>query len=289
MSYKLRRGMTPWLFLSPFLIVFLAFMVYPVIFSVYVSFTNFRAGTYHWVGLANFAFLLKDPKFRQAMVNTFIVLFMQVPVQTLLCVVLACFLNAGKVKLKGLFRMFSFMPVLVDAVSYSVVFALFFAHDPSSLGNSFLSLFGVPAVQWMNMIWPARILVMLAVTWRWTGYNAVIILGGLQNISESLYEAASLDGAGPIRKFFSITLPSVRPVILFSVVLSITGTLQLFTEPNLITKGGPTGATTTIVQYLYDIGFKTASYGIASAGAYVLAIMIAIITFIQLRVTEERD
>lgn len=289
MKDKTRRKIMPWVFLLPFLVVFLTFMAYPVFYSIYVSFTNFRAGTYTFVGLANFKFIFQDPKFRQALLNTFTILIIQVPLQTFLCVVLANFLNFGRLKLKGLFRMFSFMPVLADAVSYSVVFALFFSNDGTALANSIVGLFGAGPIEWMNEAWPARIVIILATTWRWTGYNAVIILGGLQNISGDLYEAASIDGASPVRQFFSITLPSIRPVILFSVVLSITGTLQLFTEPNLITRGGPIGATTTIVKYLYDVGFTSGSYGVASAGAYVLAVMIAVITFIQMRITRERD
>ena len=220
---------------------------------------------------------------------TFIIMIIQVPIQTLLCVVLANFLNIAKLKLKGIFRMLSFTPVLIDAVSYSIVFGLFFSNSPSSLANTILSLFGLEAVEWVNAIWPARILIVLALTWRWTGYNSIIILGGLQNISRDLYEAAEIDGAGPVKQFFSITIPSIKPVILFSVVLSVTGTLQLFTESNLITNGGPVNSTLTIVQYLYNIGFKAFNYGVASAGAYVLAIMIGILTFIQMRVTREKD
>lgn len=289
MKDKTRRKIMPWVFLAPFLLVFITFMAYPTLYSIVISFTNFKAGQYHFVGLANFKFVFTDPLFRKALGNTFLIMIVQVPLQTLLCILLACFLNIQRIKLQGLFRMFSFMPVLIDAVSYSVVFALFFSNEPTALANSILGVFGVQPVQWMNAAWPAKILIVLALTWRWTGYNSVIILGGLQNIPQDLYEAASIDGAGPVRKFFSITIPSIRPVILFSVVLSITGTLQLFTEPNLITGGGPMNATLTIVQYLYNSGFKAFNYGVASAGAYLLAIIIAVITFIQLQLTKEKD
>lgn len=279
----------PWLFLTPFLVLFIIFMAYPTIYSIVISFTNFRAGKFNFVGWANFKFVFNDATFLKAVGNTFIIMLIQVPIQTFLCVVLANFLNIARLKLKGMFRMLSFTPVLIDAVSYSIVFSLFFSNDPASLANTALGLFGVQPVEWVNMVWPARILLVIAVTWRWTGYNSIIILGGLQNISHDLYEAAELDGAGPVKQFFAITIPSIKPVILFSVVLSVTGTLQLFTEPNLITSGGPVNSTLTIVQYLYNTGFKAFSYGVASAGAYVLAIMIAILTFIQMRVTKEKD
>ena len=113
------------------------------------------------------------------------------------------------------------------------------------------------------------------------------ILGGLQNISAELYEAASIDGASKVRQFFAVTLPGVKPVLTFSVVLSINGILQLFAEPNLITKGGPVNQTLTIVQYLYNTGFGSFNFGVASAGAYILAVMIGIFSFIQLRLTKE--
>ena len=122
---------------------------------------------------------------------------------------------------------------------------------------------------------------------RSTGYNAIIILSGLQNISADLYEAASIDGATRIEQFFKITLPCVKPVLLFSVILSVNGILQLFTEPNLITGGGPVNGTLTIVQYLYNSGFVAFNYGVASAGAYILATMIGVLTFIQMKVTKE--
>lgn len=279
----------PWLFLMPFLVVFVVFMAYPTLYSIVISFTNFRAGQHHFVGLANFKFVLGDPTFRKAIGNTLMIMLVQVPLQTLLCVMLANFLNIARLKAKGMFRMLTFTPVLIDAVSYSIVFGLFFSNSPEALANTILGWFGTEPIQWMNAVWPARILIVLALTWRWTGYNSVIILGGLQNISQDLYEAADLDGAGPVRKFFAITIPSVKPVILFSVILSVTGTLQLFTESNLITSGGPVNATLTIVQYLYNTGFKAFNYGVASAGAYILAIMIGVLTFIQMRVTKERD
>lgn len=128
---------------------------------------------------------------------------------------------------------------------------------------------------------------MIAMTWRWTGYNTVIILGGLQNIPMELYEAAAIDGASTGKQFWNITIPGIKPVLLFSVILSVTGTLQLFTEPYLLTYGGPVNETLTIVQYLYKVGFKTFNFGAASAGSYVLAIMIGILTFLQLKVTKE--
>ena len=287
MKSRTKRKITPWLFLAPFLAAFLIFMAYPTVYSIVLSFMKFQAGKYTFFGLRNFRFLFTDPLFGKAIVNTLIFLVIQVPLQTLLALILANFLNLQRLRLKGLFRMFTFMPVLVDTISYSIVFLLLFNNNTDAIVNGFLGLFGVQPLQWMNVGYLAKSVIVVAVTWRWTGYNAVIILGGLQNISAELYEAASIDGASKVRQFFAVTLPGVKPVLTFSVVLSINGILQLFAEPNLITKGGPVNQTLTIVQYLYNTGFGSFNFGVASAGAYILAVMIGIFSFIQLRLTKE--
>lgn len=129
--------------------------------------------------------------------------------------------------------------------------------------------------------------IMIALTWRWTGYNSLIILSGLQNIPGELYEAASIDGAGAFTKFTKITIPQLKPVIIFSIFNSINGTMQLFTEPQLLTQGGPSNSTMTVVLYLYNIGFKNFNFGVASAGSYIITIIVAILTLIQFRVTRE--
>lgn len=289
MKEKTKRKLVPLVFVAPFLILFVIFMVYPVIYSVVLSLGNIRGGEYTFKGIANFTTVLNDQNFRKSIVNTFIILIIQVPIQTILCVVFASFLNMQRLKAKGLYRMFVFMPVLIDAVSYSVVFKLLFSNNADGIINTAFSVVGLGPFEWFNVAWLSRIMIIIAVTWRWTGYNTVIILGGLQNISADLYEAASIDGASKIRQFFAITVPGVKPVLTYSVILSINGILQLFAEPNLITKGGPMNGTLTMVQYLYNTGFKSMNWGVASAGAYVLMVMIAILTLIQMRLTKEDD
>lgn len=281
-----KRKIVPFLFLAPFLIVFIVFMAYPVVYSVVISFMRYRSGVFTFNGLKNFTFLLTDSLFYKSLLNTFIILLLEVPIQTLLALVLANLLNTQKIVGKGLLRMFIFMPVLIDTVSYSIVFGLFFNAN-GGLINGLLSELGLPGVDWLNGDFSAKLVIVFAMLWRWTGYNTVIILGGLQNIGTELYEAAAIDGASKIRQFFSITIPGVKQVTLFSVILSVNGALQLFTEPFLLTKGGPINETMTIVHYLYQTGFKNFNFGVASAGAYVLAGLIAILTFIQLKVTKE--
>lgn len=287
MNVCMKKKLTPYLFLMPFLILFIVFMVYPTFYSLAISFMRYRTGKFEWVGLANFKFLLSDSVFLKSIANTFIILIIQVPVMTVAAAILASLLNMGNLRGKGIFRMFIFMPILIDAVSYSIVFSLLFNNNEGGFINGIIVSLGGQPLEWMNNGWLAKIVIVTAVTWRWTGYNMIMILGGLQNISSDLYEAAAIDGAGKIKRFFAITIPGVKPVLIFSVVLSVTGVLQLFTEPNLITHSGPSNETLTMVQYLYNIGFKQFNFGVSAAGAYILAIMVGVLTWIQLKVTKE--
>lgn len=286
MGYKLKRKLAPLVFLGPYLIVFLLFMIYPIIYSVILSFGKYRAGKIVFVGIKNYSYLLTDPLFFQSLKVTFTILIIQVPIMTLLALVLGTMMNSLLIKLKGLFRMFTFMPVLIDTVSYSIIFSLFF-NENGGLINNMLNAFGIASLKWFQSGPLAMFVIMFAITWRWTGYNSVIMLAGLQNISGDLYEAADIDGANSFVKFWRITIPQLKPVIIFSVFNSINGTLQLFTEPQLLTQGGPANSTLSSVLYLYNTGFKSFNFGVASAGSYILAIIIAILTFLQFRATKE--
>jgi lactose/L-arabinose transport system permease protein len=287
LDFKIRRRLAPIIFLAPFIIVFLVFMVYPIFYSIVLSFTKFSGGMTTFVGIQNFKYLLTEQLFYQSLFNTLLILVIQVPIMTLLAMIFGSLMNSALVKFRGLFRMFIFMPVLIDAVSYSIVFSLFFNAN-SGFINGILTGIGLPAQDWFGSGNLAIIVIMIAVTWRWTGYNSVIMLAGLQNVSNDLYEAASIDGANTFVQFIKITIPQLRPVIIFSVFNSINGTLQLFTEINLMTQGGPANSTMTIVEYLYRTGFRDFNFGVASAGSYILAIIIAVLTLIQMRAMREK-
>lgn len=285
MKKTAKQKMVPYLFLAPFLIIFLVFMVYPVLYSVVISFMRYKGGAFEFNGLNNFKMLFSDKLFFKSMANTFIILLIEVPIQTLLALVFAHLLNTDHLKCRGILRMAIFVPVLIDTVSYAIVFSLLFSSD--GLVNSLLTAIGLKAVPWFTNSIAAKVLIMIAMIWRWTGYNTVIILGGMQNIPNELYEAASIDGASRFQQFLHVTLPGVRQVTLFSVVLSITGAMQLFTEPQLLTQGGPVNETLTIVQYIYQTGFKQFNFGVASAGAYILAGFIAVLTYVQMKLSKE--
>lgn len=273
---------TPYLFIAPAIVLFLIFTVYPVIQSLWLSFQVKRGGEMMFGGLANYSRLMNDPLFWTSVKNTLIILLIQVPIMTFLALILAVLVNAAFVRFKAFFRISLFMPVITALVAYSIVFKLILDEN-YGLVNFLLSTVGMEKIGWLTDSTWAKVSLIMAITWRWTGYNMVIFLAGLQNIPKDLYEAASLDGAGTVRQFFSITIPQMKPVILFSVVLSTIGTLQLFDESYILTKGGPANATLTITQYLYQQGFKFFDFGYASAISYVLVIMIAVLSYVQMK------
>ena len=275
--------MIPYWFVAPAVILFLCFTIYPIISSLLLSFQKMDGGRYVFAGFANYIRLFHDSVFLKALYNTFIILIIQVPIMLILALILASALNSQLLKLRGLFRVGFFMPAVTSLVAYSILFSILL--QDSGLINDFLGLFGIHKIPWLTDPFWAKVSIILALTWRWTGYNMVIYLAAMQNIPEELYEAASLDGAGRIRKFFNITVPQLKPVILFTAIISTISTLQLFDEPYNLTKGGPANGTMTLGLYIYQNGFKYFDFGYASAIAYVVVIIVGILSYIQMKVT----
>jgi lactose/L-arabinose transport system permease protein len=278
-----KQAIAPYLFIAPAVILFAIFMAYPIISSFILSFQTSEGGEMIFTGLANYQRLFTDAIFITALKNTFIILLFQVPIMLFLAIVLATCLNSSLLKLKGLFRVSFFLPAVTSLVAYSIIFSIMLMED--GILNQVAMSLGLDRIPWLSHpIW-AKVSLIIAMTWRWIGYNMVIYLAAMQNISEELYEAASMDGASKIRQFFSITVPQLKPVILFTAILSTIGTLQLFDEPYTLTKGGPSDATLTIGMYLYQTGFRFFDFGYASTIAYVIVILIGIVSFIQFKVT----
>jgi lactose/L-arabinose transport system permease protein len=284
-NMKNSKKMAPYIFLSPFIIVFAIFMVYPILDSLYLSFTSAQGSTSSWVGIENFKNVLTDSLFWKSLGNTAIILIVQVPLMLLLGTLLAVTLNAKFVKGRSFFRLAIFLPVLIDLVTYSIVFSMIF-NDQYGILNYVLKAFHIGPIHWLQESLWARITIIIAVTWRWTGYNAIILLAGLQAVDKSLYESAEVDGASKISQFFHITIPMLKPILLFCGILSTIGTLQLFTEPSLLTNGGPNNATETPVMYMYQFGFQSFHFGYASAAAYIITFIVGILSYIQIRATK---
>jgi lactose/L-arabinose transport system permease protein len=274
-----------WLFTLPSILIIGSFVFYPMIQAFITSLQSGMGNNLKFVGIANYARLFTDNIFQKSVFNTLIYLMVQVPIMILLALFISVLLNDDKLKGKAFFRTAIFLPCVTSLVAYSVIFKSLFSND--GLMNKILlnlHLLNSP-IEWITSPFWAKITIIIAITWRWTGYNMIFYLAGLQNIDPSIYEAAKIDGATSVKQFFSITVPLLKPIILFTTVMSTTGTLQLFDEVMNITKGGPGNATTTISQYIYNLSFKyTPNFGYAAAVSYTIVIMIIVLSLIQFKV-----
>ena len=283
--HAIRRA--PYGFLAPFLLVFALFWLWPLVQSVLLSFQNTRVSPWVFDLGINWRRLLTDRAFQNALWNTLLVLVVQVPLMLALATALAIALDTPYLRWRAFLRFAFFAPVVVSEVAYSVVFRLLFNGDFGAV-NEALRAIGIEGPNWLHQAGPAKAVIVLALTWRWTGYNAIILLAGLQSIPKDLYEAARMDGANAWRSFLHVTLPLLAPVLAFCLVLSVIGTMQLFAEPWLITdRGGPGNATETLGTYLYKQGFVNLNFGYASAIAYSIAAMAALIATLNLLLTRK--
>ncbi|MGG1312257.1 MULTISPECIES: carbohydrate ABC transporter permease [Cohnella] len=289
-AIRLKASAVGWLFIVPAVLLIVIFYFYPMIQALILSFQTGTGSNLSFNGFGNYKRLFTDSMFITAVSNTFVYLIFQVPLMVLLALVLSVLLNDRNLKGKSFFRTAIFLPCITSLVAYSVVFKYLFAGD--GLVNSLLlDLHVVSApIQWITDPFWAKITIIIAITWRWTGYNMVFYLSGMQNIDPSIYEAARIDGASAIKQFFRITIPMLKPIILFTSITSTIGTLQLFDEVMNITKGGPGNATTTISQYIYNLSFKySADFGYAATVSYSIVIMIVLLSIIQFKAAGDRD
>lgn len=279
-----KKNIIPWLFIAPALIFILCFSIYPLIETIYLSFMTTKRGDIVFAGLQNFKRLLSDQYFYTSLKNSLIYLIIQVPIMTLLAILLAMALHNGITKLKGLFRTIYFIPFIVESVAYSLIFVLLF--QERGVINFLLSIINISPVMWLTQTWPARFLIMLIMTWRWTGYNMIIILAGLQSIPNDYYEAATIDGANAFHKFVNITIPMLKPVILFSTILSTIGTLNLFTEPYLLTNGGPNNSTISLGLYIYRQAFQSINLTYSATISVAILVIVGVLSRLQMKVGE---
>lgn len=275
----------PYLFISPFFLLYAVFGVYPVLFSLYLSFTEWKGlGPIKFVAFKNFALLLKDNNFWLSMKNGVILFFLYVPFMTFLALVLAVILNSKRIRGFRFFRTILFIPYIMNIAAAGFTFQLML-NEKYGLVNVLLATFNIPNVPWLENVWMARVSLCLLVIWAWLGYNMVIMLAGLQTIPSDLTEAAMIDGASPVQAFFYITIPLLRPVILFSVILSTMGSFNLFGEVYNLFNGrtGPMNAVLTPIVDIFNQAFANFRLGYASAMAYVYFMFILILTILQFR------
>ena len=287
---RLWRYRWPLLFVSPFFVLFATFGLYPIAYSLWLSFRDWSlVGPARSVGIDNFRALFHDDLFWQSMLNSVLLFFIYVPLMTFLAVVLASLLNSRYVRLQGFWRAVIFMPnIMASTVAAAFTFQLMLDTN-NGYANRLLGFVGVSPVPWLDDLWWARISVGLLVFWAWLGFNMLIMLAGLQAIPPELVESARVDGAGPVQIFRRVTVPLLRPQIVFSLTLSIIGTFQLFTEPYILTGGGPANATETPVLEIWRNTFSFLRVGYAAAMSYVFLAAIVAVTLVQFFLASRRD
>lgn len=279
-----------WLFVLISVVAITLFYFYPMFDAFLLSFQSGMGANLEYVGLNNWSRLLNDPTLRQALINTMTYLIIQVPLMIVLALFFSVILNDPDLKFRGFFRTAIFLPAVTSLVAYSVIFKYMFSID--GIVNQLLlnlNVISQPIAFISDPFW-AKVVIILAITWRWTGYNMIFYLSALQNIDRSIYEAARIDGANSFQQFIQITIPMLKPIILFTTITSTIGTLQLFDEVVNITSGGPGIQTISISQYIYDLSFKyTPNFGYAATVSYVIVILVVILSIIQFKVAGEKE
>ncbi|GAB2970372.1 sugar ABC transporter permease [Streptomyces pseudoechinosporeus] len=295
----LRRLLSFWpqyVAVSPFFLLFLTFLFFPMIYSLYLAFQRWDGiGEKTFVGFDQFRFLLDDPTFWLALRNTLVIWVFATFPMLFMALVLATLLNSTR-RLTSFYRVAYFVPNVTSVVAVSIFFFSAFS-DRYGVVNAVLQAVNVPSVPWLNNEWTIKAVIAMLMTWQWTGYNMIIYLAGLQAIPSDVYEAAKLDGAGPVRTFFSITVPMMRPIILFTVIISTVNGLQSFTEPQVLfgsnaannpNSGGPGQAGLTTLLYFYHQAFDNNNFGYAAAIVWAFFLVILLFVVINWRVVQGR-
>ncbi len=274
-----------WIFISAAFLLYLIFTIYPAVESLMLAFQSLEGGEYIFVGLKNFKRMFGDAIFLQSLKNTFLYMVLQVPVMLIMALVIAVMLNSSFLKFKGFFRTSIFLPCVTSLVAYSILFKMMFSLD--GIINQALMHLGIldaPYQFLQNSGW-ARAVIVIAMLWRWTGYNVIFYLSALQNIPKETFEAAKVDGANAVQTFFRVTVPQLKPIVLLTAIMSTNGTLQLFDETMNITQGGPANSTLTVSHYIYNQSFVYApNFGYASAISYMVVFIMIILAIIQFSV-----
>ena len=290
LSMKGKQNATGWIFLTPAILLICGFSLYPMISALITSFQTGSGTNLSFAGLSNYIRCFKDDVFIQSLKNCAFYLIIQVPVMLILALALASILNNPKLKGRGFFRTAIFLPCATSLVAYAIIFRSLFATD--GFINMVAMKLGIihSAYNFLAHPMSAKIVIIIALIWRWTGYNMVFYLAGLQNIEYSVYEAAKIDGANGWKTFWKITVPLLKPTIIMTFIMSINGTLQLFDESVNLTKGGPANSTITMSHYVYNTCFiNVPNFGYASAMSFLIFIMVAVLAFINLKVGDTRD
>ena len=290
-SMERKQSAAGWAFLTPATLMIFVFSFYPMIQAFLTSLKRGlpTALTYCDPLWRNYQRMLSDKVFIQSVTNTLTYLIVQVPIMLVLAVIFATLLNNKDLKFRGLFRTCIFLPCATGLVAYSMIFRTLFTYD--GMVNALLTNIGILSepINWLNDPFYAKVVIIVGLVWRWTGYNMIFYLSGMQSIDYSIYEAARIDGANQFRQLINITIPLLKPIILVTAIMSTNGTLQLFDESVNLTRGGPANMTITMSHYIYNTMFtKNPNFGYAAAMSFVILIMVAALSAIQTKVGDKR-
>ncbi len=291
---RLSPRWAPYLFISPFLALFALFGVFPLLFSLYLAFQSWEPtsglGAMQYVGLENFYFAIGDAWFWKSLGNTLWLALASGLPQHLVAIPLAVFIHQSFTRSRDFMIGAYFLPYITSSVAIAIMFSSLFSRDYGLVNLGLDSLFGMAPIDWLNKPGSIKPAIALIVFWRYLGFNLVLYMAALQTIPKDLYEAAEMDGAGRWQQFWRITLPSLKPMIYFGVMLSVIGGLQLFEEPFILTngKGGPDQSAMTSAVYLYRMAFDFNDFGGSSAMSWILFLIVAMLTWLTNRAFSAR-
>ncbi len=295
-----RRAVRAWpayAAIAPFFILFLCFGLYPTAYSLVLSFQKWNGlGAPEWVGLDNYVLLVSDETFWLSVRNTFVIFALSTIPMMIIALVVAAMLN-NAVRYSTALRIAYFVPNITSVVAMAILFGAIFG-ESFGLANAFLNAVGLSDVRWLTSPFGIQLTVSILITYQWTGYNAIIFLAGMQSIDSEVYEAAKVDGAGPVRSFFSITLPLLRPTMIFVLIVSTITGLQSFTEAQVLT-GGPSTTNPnsggagqgglTMVLYFYQQAFSHNKFGYGASIAWGIFLIVLVFVIISWRYSVKRE
>jgi cellobiose transport system permease protein len=279
---------SPYLYIAPFIVLFAVVGLFPLIYTFVVSLFDWHLlkGQGEFVGFRNFAEVLSDRFFWNSLANTLSIFLLSSIPQLAVAVLIAAVLDQN-LRARTFWRMSVLLPYVVTPVAVAMIFTNMFG-EQYGLINNILGSFGIEPILWKNERLPSHIAIATMVNWRWTGYNALILLAAMQAVPRDLYESAALDGAGPVRRFLSITLPSIRPTMVFVIITATIGGLQIFTEPRLfdpVAAGGTGRQFQTTVLYLWEMAFQRQNFGKAATIAWLLFLIILLFGLVNYLIT----
>ena len=290
LSVKQRQNLIGWVFLTPAAILLIVLNFVPLVQAFFLSLQTGRGSSMEWTGFSNYVRMFRDPNFIQTVKTTMLYMVVTVPLMIIIGIILAVLLNDPMLKLKGIYRTCIFLPAAVSLVASAIIFRSLFAMD--GLVNIVLLKVGIlkTAYNFLNQPKSARVILMIMRVWRWIGYQMIFFLAGLQNIDDSLYEAARIDGATKLQCFLKITLPLLKPMILFTTVMCLNAALQVYDESVNLTGGGPGTTSMALAHYIYNTSFvNVPNFGYSCAMSMGILVFVAVMTLIQMKVGDTRE